>query len=222
MLNESTRDRYIAIYPVALFATWVVAWIVNLTLRPQLGWGPQADTAYWIALKLAIWVLPVVLAIRLLEHAPVAAFLELRNVDRGLRWGCGVGAVLVAVSYLGKTLPSVTTLQVPPLDLVLLNAVVVSPLVEEITLRGFLLKRLELSGQSFWRANALTTLVFVAMHLPGWLFQGRSLTLGGFVAPALPLAGLSLLFGWTKQRSGSLYAAILLHIINNLYSTLFP
>ena len=36
------------------------------------------------------------------------------------------------------------------------------------------------------------------------------------------LAVLSLLFGWTKKRSGSLYGAIVLHAINNLYSAMFP
>ena len=104
----------------------------------------------------------------------------------------------------------------------ILDVFVVAPLVEEMTLRGFFLKRLELNGQSFWRANALTTVVFVAMHLPGWYLQGRTTTLIGFAQRAAPLAVLSLLFGWTKKRSGSLYAAIVLHAINNLYSSMFP
>jgi membrane protease YdiL (CAAX protease family) len=222
MPNESAVHRYIAVYPFALFAAWIVAWAINLTLRAHLGWTVQADTIYWIVLKLIVWILPVLLAIQLLEGVPVSAFLELRNLERGLVWGLGTGSVLVAVNYLGKTLPSGTTLHRPPLDLVFVNAVVVAPLVEEITLRGFLLKRLELNGHAFWRANMLTAVVFVAMHLPGWLFQGRGLTLASFAERALPLAALSLLFGWTKKRSGSLYAAILLHAINNLYSTLFP
>jgi membrane protease YdiL (CAAX protease family) len=88
--------------------------------------------------------------------------------------------------------------------------------------RGFLLKRIELNGHSFWRANALTTVVFVAMHLPGWYFQGRATTIVGFAQQVPPLAALSLLFGWTKRRSGSLYGAIVLHAINNFYSGLFP
>jgi len=36
------------------------------------------------------------------------------------------------------------------------------------------------------------------------------------------LALLSLLFGWTKKRSQSLYGSIILHAINNLYSAIFP
>jgi membrane protease YdiL (CAAX protease family) len=222
MINESAIHRYISVYPFALFAAWVAAWMINLTLRPRLGWEVEADTIYWIVLKLVVWIAPALLAIQRLERVPVDEFLDLHNAKRGLIWGLGTGAGLVAVNYLGKTLPSGTTLHKPALDLVFVNAVAVAPLVEEVTLRGFLLKRLELNGQSFWRANALTTVVFVAMHLPGWFFQGRWLTLAGLAERAVPLAVLSLLFGWTKRRSDSLYAAILLHAINNLYSTLFP
>jgi membrane protease YdiL (CAAX protease family) len=222
MYESATNRRYIAAYPFALFAAWVAAWIVNLTLRSRIGWDAQTDTIYWIALKLIVWILPVVLAIRLIEREPVARFMDLRDPGNGLLWGFGVGAVLVAVTFLGKTLPSGTTLHTPPLGLVFVNAVVVAPLVEEITLRGFLLKRLELNGHSFWRANTLTTVVFVAMHLPGWYFQGRATTLVGFAQRVAPLAALSLLFGWTRKRSGSLYAAIVLHAINNFYSALFP
>lgn len=222
MSGSAKHRRYVAVYPVALFVAWVTAWIVNLALRSRTGWDTHTDTVYWISMKVIVWILPAVLAIRLLERAPVGEFMELRRPRPGLLWGLGVGVLLVAVNYLGKTLPSHTTLHTPQLSLVFVNAVVVAPLVEEITLRGFLLKRLELNGQSFWPANALTTVVFVAMHLPGWYFQGRTTTLIGFAQRAAPLAVLSLLFGWTKKRSGSLYGAIVLHAINNLYSAMFP
>lgn len=214
--------RYVTLYPLALFTAWVLAWIVNLALRRRTGWDIRADTIYWILLKVIVWVLPAILAIRLLERKSVASFLGLRDVKTGLRWGLGVGAALVGITFLGKTLPSGSTLKMPELSLVFVNAVIVSPLVEEITLRGFLLKEIELTGESFWRANMLTTLVFVAMHVPGWFFQGRVPTLAGFVQRAVPIAALGLLFGWTKRRGGSLYAPILVHAINNLYSAFYP
>jgi membrane protease YdiL (CAAX protease family) len=215
--------RYVAVYPFALFGAWVVAWIVNLWLRPRLGWDTGTDTIYWIVMKVLVWVLPTILAIRVIERRPVAEFMELRRLGRGLLWGLGIGAVLVAVNYFGKTLPSHAAPRMPGFDLTFLNAVAVAPLVEEITLRGFLLKRLELSGRTFWIANGLTTIVFVAMHVPGWYFKGRGTTsFVAFIAPMVPLAVLSLLFGWTKKRSGSLYGAIVLHAINNLYSAFYP
>ena len=173
-------------------------------------------------MKAIVWVGPVVLMIRLRERDSVPGFLDLRNLTNGLRWGLAVGAALVVVTFLGRTLPSGSTLTMPELSLPFVNAVIVSPLVEEITLRGFLLKELELSGDSFWRANTLTAVVFVAMHLPGWLFQGRIPTAAGFAQRALPIAALGLLFGWTKRRADSLYAPIVVHAINNVYSAFFP
>jgi membrane protease YdiL (CAAX protease family) len=88
--------------------------------------------------------------------------------------------------------------------------------------RGFFLKRLELNGRSFWSANVLTTLLFVAMHVPGWLFKGRFPSMASLAQAMIPPAVLSLLFGWTKKRSQSLYGAIVVHTINNLYSAIFP
>jgi len=219
--TQSSR-RYITFWPFALFAAWVAAWVCDLTLRARFGWGGAADTVYWIAMKGMVWVAPALLAIRTLERAPIADFLGLRNPARGVRWGLGVGAAIVLVNYVGKTLPSGAGLRTPSLDLVFLNAVLVSPIVEEVTLRGFFQTRLALNGRPFWQANGLTTLVFAAMHLPGWYFQGRATTLVEYGARLAPLVVLSLVFGWTKERSGSLYGAILAHLINNLDSAILP
>jgi membrane protease YdiL (CAAX protease family) len=221
MSNSVRGRRYVAVYPVALFAAWVGAWAINLALRSRIGWSARTDTLYWIGMKLAIWVAPALVAIRTLERVPLAQFLQLRSAAAGIRWGLGAGIAIAIVNYVGKTLPSGGVLHPVQFDLVFLNAVIVSPLVEEITLRGFLQERLEMDGSPAW-ANLVTTGVFVAMHLPGWFFQGRETTLAGYTARLLPLAVLSLIFGWIKQRSGSLYAPVLAHAINNLDSALLP
>jgi len=218
----SLRDRYTIAYPPLLFGAWIVAWIINVALRERFQWDANTDTIYWIAMKVIVWVLPALLAIRIIERASLVEFLELFHVRRGLLWGGLVGLAVVAVNFLGKTLPAGTPVHVLTFNLVLLNAVVVAPLVEEITLRGFFLKRLELNGRSFWSANLLTTLLFVAMHVPGWLFKGRFPSMASLAQAMIPLAVLSLLFGWTKTRSQSLYGAIVVHTINNLYSAFFP
>ena len=218
----SLRDRYIIAYPPLLCASWIVAWILNGALRHRFHWDAGTDTIYWIAMKVIVWVLPALLAIRVMERASLVQFLELSHAGRGVLWGGVVGLALAAVTLLGKTLPAGTPPHVPSFSVVLLNAVVVAPLVEEITLRGFFLKRLELNRLSFWSANALTTLVFVVMHVPGWLFRGRFPSMASLAQAMVPLAMLSLLFGWTKKRAQSLYAAIVVHAMNNLYSALFP
>jgi membrane protease YdiL (CAAX protease family) len=218
----SPRGRYIIGYPPLLFASWIGAWIINVTLRERFHWDVQTDTIYWIAMKVIVWVVPALLAIRVMERESLVQFLELSHAGRGVLWGSLIGLALVAVTFLGKTLPAGTQAHVPSFSLVLLNAVVVAPLVEEITLRGFFLKRLELNGRSFWTANLLTTLVFVVMHVPGWLFKGRFPSMASLAQAMVPLATLSLLFGWTKKRAQSLYGSMVVHAINNLYSALFP
>jgi membrane protease YdiL (CAAX protease family) len=220
--------RCAALYPPFLMVSWIAAWTLNRWLRARYHWDAEADTIYWIAMKLLIWVLPVLVTVRLLapsspssswpsSSSSPAAFLGLRHLKRGLLWGCAAGALLIAVTFAGRTLPEGTAFRLPTLSLVLMNAVVVAPLVEEIALRGFFLECLELSGYAFWNANVWTTVLFCAMHVPGWLFAGRFPSPGGMAAALLPLAMLSLVFGWTKKRSGSLYASMIAHAINNAY-----
>jgi len=218
----SASGRYIMGYPPLLLASWILAWIVNVALRERFHWDVQTDTTYWIAMKLIVWVTPALLAVRVIERESLVRFLDLSHARRGLLWGSLTGLALAALTFLGKTLPAGTQAHVPLVSLVLLNAVVVAPIVEEITLRGFFLKRLELNGHSFWSANLLATLLFVVMHLPGWLFKGRFPSIASLAQAMVPLTMLSLLFGWTKKRGQSLYGSIVVHAINNFYSAVFP
>ena len=217
-VTRPERETYL--FALLLFTAWILTWLVDLNLRARPGWNTDIDTIFWIIMKFVIWVVPVILVIRLFDRAPVGRFLELRDPGRGLLWGVGVGAALVAITFLGRTLPSGAALRPSLPAWPFVNAVLIAPIVEEITLRGFVLKRLRLSDRSFWAANVLTTVFFIVMHLPGWYFQSRFSGMGALVAGALPIAGLSLLFGWTMKRSGSLVAPIVLHAINNCYSVL--
>ena len=219
---KSEPRRYIIAYPLLLWASWIVAWTIDIAARGRFNWDARIDTIYWIAMKVIVWVLPVLLVIRVLERASIVQFLELRHALRGVLWGGAVGSVLIVVTFVGKTLPQGTALHVPSLTLALLNAVVVAPIVEEITFRGFVQKRLELNGRSFWTANLIATLAFVAMHVPGWIVNRHVTSIASFTQAIGSLAMLSLLFGWTKKRSESLYAAIAVHAVNNVYAALFP
>jgi len=41
-------------------------------------------------------------------------------------------------------------------------------IIEEIPYRGFMLQKLA-ERLGFWRANLITSLLFLAIHLPGWI-----------------------------------------------------
>ena len=210
---------YIAFYPFALLTAWVAAWLCNLALRADVGWGSSADTIYWILLKLAVWVAPALVLIRTVERAPLVDFLEFRRVAAGVRWGLGIGGAIALVNFAAKTLPSGSGLRLPQFDLIFLNAVVVSPLVKRWRSRSRVSS--ETAGarcHRFWIANLLTTVVFVAMHLPGWYFQGHTATLDNRAADATgsPQPDLSAGPSIGPDRSTARSA----HAINNLDSLL--
>jgi membrane protease YdiL (CAAX protease family) len=87
-----------------------------------------------------------------------------------------------------------------PLAFLILGALVVAPLGEEVLFRGLLLGRFGAYG--YWRTGVVfSTLLFVVVH--GSLENSPSLLAGG------------LMFAWLYRRTKSLWPPILLHAINN-------
>ena len=83
---------------------------------------------------------------------------------------------------------------------------------EEIPFRGFILQKLW-TRMGFWLANVLTSLLFVAVHLPGWL----SLHLFNWgLAANIFVFGLAA--GTVFRYSRSLWACIIGHDANDFIS----
>jgi membrane protease YdiL (CAAX protease family) len=225
-------QRELALWPALLLAAWIVAWLIDLHLRNAFNWGDTADTANWVAIKIALWVLPVVMILRK-KKLPLADYVGLRTPLQGLAIGALAGLGLLAFSYAMDAVLGGASFTIPVLDAALFNGVIVAPLVEEFTMRGFYLESLErqaktLAGRKFADANILQKkspdgnvlqgIVFVALHLPGWYFQGRLRSPLSVIQPAVFLWLLAMLLGWLKKQSNSLYAPIVVHVLNNLYS----
>jgi membrane protease YdiL (CAAX protease family) len=210
-------QRGLVVYPALLLAAWIVAWLIDLALRNAFAWGEGADTAYWIAMKVALWVVPVIVLLRR-KRIPVAGFVSLVSPAKGMGIGVLAGLGLLAFSFAMDAVLGSASFNVPVLDAALLNGLLVAPLVEEFTMRGFYLTSLERAGLPFGTANVRAGLVFVAMHLPGWYFQGRLRSPLSLIQTAIFLWLLALLLGWIKKMSGSLYAPMVVHILNNLYA----
>ncbi|MCB9878266.1 MAG: CPBP family intramembrane metalloprotease [Planctomycetes bacterium] len=85
------------------------------------------------------------------------------------------------------------------LPLIALGVAVLAPLFEELLFRGYLFTAL-------------------AVMLPMWLVQLVTATLFGLahgLEHALPIGVLSLLFGYLRQRHGSLWPGVLAHALHN-------
>lgn len=119
------------------------------------------------------------------------------------------------LSFGGKSI-SFVSLTSTPLILGLLSFVV-SPLLEEIFFRGFVLKEL-LSLLSLTFANTMTSVLFVGIHVPHWLSHG-GLT-HSMMANCAGVFVFSLLAGWLAAKSRSIWPPTLAHVANNILSSL--
>lgn len=160
----------------AFFLTFFIVWAVcarvfwfspvNDTLETALG---RTETDLLLrAITIVVWLGFAAAYLRATIRDRPIAYLNLRsNVPKGLAVGGLVGLALVA-----KDLARVLLLGGRAPDLAgLTPARFLSPFVEEVVFRGLILRRAQ-EYTGFWRANALSSILFVAIHLPGWTFAG--------------------------------------------------
>lgn len=83
-------------------------------------------------------------------------------------------------------------------------------ILEETVFRGWFYNSLSCCCPR-WAANALSSLMFTLIHLPGWIVGGTSIQVILATCPGIFI--LSLLFGWTFQKNRSLRTPILLHML---------
>ena len=86
------------------------------------------------------------------------------------------------------------------LVLALLLGALVAPIAEETFFRGFLLGGLR-KKYPFWIAAGISSLIFAVGHMvPGAI---------------LPIGVLGLLLAWLRERTGSIWPSIAMHMLNN-------
>src|SRR5215510_1301700 len=120
-----------------------------------------------LSLRLLVWVLPVFLYLRHIDHQDPIGYLKLKQ---NWRRGVVIGLALSLLNFLGSMArfgaphPSVQSLT--------WNSVIGTSfligLIEEIPYRGFILQKFE-ERYGFWVAFLLSSLLFLSIHIPGWL-----------------------------------------------------
>lgn len=93
---------------------------------------------------------------------------------------------------------------------VLWLSVIVVGIIEEIPFRGFILQGLW-KYMNFWQANILTTVIFVAVHIPIWQYSHVSIL---SAAMTIPLGSLA--FGYLFKEYKSLWPSIICHSVFDL------
>jgi membrane protease YdiL (CAAX protease family) len=84
--------------------------------------------------------------------------------------------------------------------------------IEEIPYRGFMLQKFS-ERMGFWPANLITSLLFLAVHVPGWLALGQLRA-----ASMVSVFVLGLVLATAFKYADSLWAPILAHSANDCLS----
>jgi uncharacterized protein len=211
--ETSARSAPFIAYLVGFHAAWV-GWV--LLIYPWLRTLGEATLRYAllnVAGRLLIWVLPVFLYLRYVDRVDPLDYLRLRRRwRRGVLVGLGLTLINALLGLLRYGLPQ-PSLQALTWNSVLSTSILIG-FVEEIPYRGLILRKLE-GALGFWPASLLSSLLFLAIHLPGWILLGIF---------SVETAGFIFIFGMIMalvvRRSGSLWSAIVAHSLNDFLAAI--
>jgi len=179
---------------------------------------PRAITS--AVIKIAIWIIPVILLVKVMERGNPLSYLGLRyNFKKGLKWAGWLSLVFISYFiFLNLTvLKSNIDFQMGLHEW--LNTVLLVGIIEEIVFRGFLLRKL-MDSYKFWIANTITALLFVSIHFPIWFYKDLfelAYLLNGIITSFV----LGIIFGFIYKQSNSLWSVIIVHSLYNLLVSLF-
>lgn len=224
--------------------TYVVSWACWLPIVDSLGSSPFAGSPATIALFFLGAYAPSLVGIVLTfafggRAAGKALFKSAVSLKFGGRWVATallIGPLIYTIAVaayvaFGGEVGAVNYGLLPWLPIVFLVPVVFGPLAEEFGWRGFALPLLDHKGKAF-SASIIIGVLWALWHAPlFWAQTGTAIS--GFEIDAYMIAlfffaviGSSFIYTWLFNRTGSLAAAILLHLGMNASGTiigmLFP
>lgn len=184
------------------YVFWIYPWMKSLgdrTLQYAL---------VNIALRLLTWALPVFLYLRHIDHRDPIEYLKLKeNWKRGFI----IGIVLSIVNFFGSVMrfgaphPSMGSLT---WNSVLSTSLLIG-FIEEVPYRGFILQKFE-ERYGFAVATLLSSLLFLSIHLPGWISL-HLLKAESVIFVFIFGVAMAIIFRYGK----SLWAPVITHSLND-------
>ena len=154
-------------YLVTFNAIWTIWVLIGYPRLRAVGEQTLQYALINLSVRGLVWVLPVFLYLRYIDRVPASTYLRLRrHWLRGVLVGLGFSALTFLLSLAQHGLPQLRT------GVITWNSVLSTSLligfVEEVPYRGFIFQKL-CAWSSRKLAVLLSSLLFVAIHLPGWL-----------------------------------------------------
>ncbi len=158
---------------------------------------------------LFIFILPVVLYIKLKDKTDPLDYLKLKNNPlKGILTGFLISIIFISLLIIKNILIGWKHINLN-IGIFWVSGLSVG-ILEEIPFRGFLMQKL-LKQTNFLTANLLTTILFVILHIPTWLFSHNNI-----MSSAITISLASLVLGYLFREYKSLWVPIIFHSIFNL------
>lgn len=218
MAKQIVHKNYIVVYFIVFILIWGIR---EVQITPYLNLLDPFSTAVVSAvIKIIIWVIPVILLVKIVEKSDPFSYLGLRyNFKKGLKWAGWISIILVTYFIL-------LNLVVLKNDIVFnmsfnewLNTILLVGITEEIVFRGFLLRKL-MESFRFWKANTITSLLFVSIHFPIWFYKGL-FEFPHVLSSIVTVFILGIIFGYIYNKTNSLWSVIIIHSLYNLLVSIF-
>ncbi len=199
-------------YLLLFYGFWI-GWVY--LIYPPMQALDTATLAYAlanIAARLLLWVVPVFLYLRYIDYVNPVAYLKL---NRYWKRALLIGLALSLLNFLGMLLrfgPPHPSMHYVTWNSVLSTSVLIG-FFEEIPFRGFILQKLQ-EKFHFWIANLLSSLLFLGIHLPGWILL-HVLTWWNVIS----IFVLGVIFAVIFYSSKTLWSSIITHSLNDFLSS---
>ncbi len=198
-------------YLILFYGFWI-GW-VYLIYPPMQALG-TATLLYALAnltSRLLLWIIPVFLYLRYIDHDNPVAYLKLNQYWKR---GIFIGLALSVLNFLGMLLrfgPPHPSMQFVTWNSILGTSILVG-FFEEIPFRGFILQKFQ-EKFPYWTANLLSSLLFLGIHLPGWILL-HTLTWSNVIS----IFVLGVIFALIFYYSKTLWSSIITHSLNDFLS----
>ncbi len=206
---------------VAIYLGWTLRATVLLRIDEAIA-NEWLRGSYSNLVKFVVWVLPAAAFVRFARQRSPLRYFGLTALPSARKWCFSLVStaiflgliVIIDRLFSGKSLTLFDASVASVLAVV--AAHMVSPVLEEILFRGFVLNEL-MAKLTFWRANVLTSFFFVLFHWPYHLWsEGPTANLAMM---SVSLFAISVFLGWLYAVTNSLWPAIVAHVANNVLAS---
>lgn len=200
-------------YTIGFFVVWTIYVALFYPQVERLGVDTLAFALLHISLKVLIWIVPVFVYLRVVDHVNPLDYLKLRQKWKtGLVVGLGLSLINFVIFFVQFGLPHLDSSHVTWNSI--LSTSIAIGFIEEIPFRGFILQKLTTMFSNFWIANLVTSFLFLLVHIIGWILLGSTQTLSLYSM----IFAFSFVIGIIFRYSNSLWGVIIVHSLNDFFS----